>query len=111
MERLKDDAGLFTDFVHRTDTPQRTDVDEAPINKTIEERLYQEQDGSCNGRQKEMEARDLEVDHVIPKSKGGGNYYENHQLLCGHCNRTKGNKPMEYLLEKIAARESHTITF
>lgn len=36
-------------------------------------------------------ARYLELDHRIPKSEGGSNELENRVLLCGPCNRTKGN--------------------
>jgi site-specific DNA-methyltransferase (adenine-specific) len=49
--------------------------------------------------------KDLEIDHIIPKAKGGGDYYENYQLLCGSCNRMKGDRPMEYLRLKIKSRE------
>lgn len=34
----------------------------------------------------------LEVDHIIPISKGGMTTVENLQTLCWRCNRTKGNK-------------------
>jgi 5-methylcytosine-specific restriction endonuclease McrA len=34
----------------------------------------------------------LEVDHVIPVSKGGMSTPENLQTLCWRCNRTKSNK-------------------
>jgi site-specific DNA-methyltransferase (adenine-specific) len=47
----------------------------------------------------------LEIDHIIPKAKGGGDYYENYQLLCGSSNRLKGARPMEYLRMKIEARK------
>jgi len=34
----------------------------------------------------------LDVDHIIPRSRGGKTVYENLQLLCSKCNRSKGNK-------------------
>ena len=34
----------------------------------------------------------LEIDHIIPISKGGLTYEENLQTLCWRCNRSKGNK-------------------
>ena len=32
------------------------------------------------------------VDHVVPRSKGGRNYYENTVLSCYDCNQKKGNR-------------------
>ena len=110
-ERLKDDRGLFTDFVHRTDTPHRTDIKIEPVTVSTKKMLYLDQNGDCNGCSDYFDIRHFEIDHVVPKSKGGGDYYDNYQLLCGNCNRVKGNRPMEYLLAKIKARESGMMTF
>jgi len=108
VERLSDDAGLFSDFVHRTDLPRRTDVKiESAASREVKARLFKAQKGLCGGCRTQFQIQHLEVDHIVPKSKGGGDYCENYQLLCGHCNRTKGDRPMEYLHDKIAKRDEH----
>lgn len=35
---------------------------------------------------------DLELDHIVAEAKGGPSDASNLQLLCQHCNRTKGCK-------------------
>lgn len=37
--------------------------------------------------------RDLTLDHIVPRSRGGSNCVENLQVLCMKCNTTRGNKP------------------
>ena len=86
----------------RSDIPRRTDID-APIpyrqNKHV---LFGRQEGRCNGCRTEFPFRILEVDHIIPRSRGGTDHIENLQLLCPSCNRIKGDRPMEYLLAQLA---------
>ena len=105
VERIKADQGLFENIIHRTDIPQRTDVGDiprynAPQNRT---KLYGEQGGHCNGCKDHFEQRHLEVDHIIAKSVGGTDHIENLQLLCGHCNKLKGDRGQEHLLAKLNA--------
>ena len=74
--------------------------------KAIEKhRLYREQRGYCAGCAKSFELRNLELDHIVPRSKGGTDHSENLQLLCNDCNRKKGNRSMEYLRGEIQYRE------
>ena len=106
IERLTDAQGrLFKDFVATDQIPKRSDIEEVQPSQSIKQRLYAQQDGKCNACRQDFDVRNLEIDHIIPKSKGGGDYYENYQLLCGSCNRIKGDRPMEYLRLKIETRE------
>jgi site-specific DNA-methyltransferase (adenine-specific) len=105
VQRLSDDAGLFNDFVATEQIPQRSDLKEVLPSESTKQRLYKKQNGKCNACGQDFEMRNLEIDHTIPKAKGGGDYYENYQLLCGSCNRIKGDRPMEYLRLKIETRE------
>lgn len=106
VERLADDAGMFSDFVHRTDVPKRTDIVEVQITMSVKEKLFKEQRGICNGCAIEFAIQNFEIDHIIPRAKGGGNYYENYQLLCGSCNRIKGDRPMVYLMNRLNVIEA-----
>ncbi len=105
LDRLSDDTGFFKDFIHRKDMPLRTDILKETPNMDVKEKLFKEQEGLCNGCGNEYLMKDFHIDHIIPKAKGGGDYYDNYQLLCGHCNTTKGDRPMEYLMMKIKRRE------
>ena len=61
------------------------------------------QSGNCNGCGTHFMPQHLTVDHIIARSKGGNGHLENLQLLCGHCNSLKGNRPMEYLRGSVGA--------
>ena len=94
---------LTRKIVHRTDIPRRTDLGRLPrYNGPANKRqLYGEQEGNCAGCAMHFEARNLEVDHIIARGKGGTDHIENLQLLCGSCNRIKGDRGMEYLRAKL----------
>ena len=101
--KLSRSAASTIGFVtSRKDNPQRTDID-APIhyrqNKHV---LYGQQEGTCNGCKTDFPFRIFDVDHVVPKSRGGTDHIENLQLLCSSCNRIKGDRPMAYLMAQLA---------
>ena len=101
--RLSREVPLFTqDAIDRSDVPRRTDlVDEVREYQNDKHVLYGQQEGHCNGCGGIFEFRNLEVDHVVPRAKGGANHISNYQLLCGFCNRTKGTGSQEELIAKL----------
>ena len=111
VNRIKDYQGLFQDIKHRVPPLRRTDIFvEIPYrqNKHI---LYGAQQGDFNGCGTHFEYKRLEVDHIVPQSKGGTDHVENLQLLCSWCNRIKGDRSQEYLMARLAElEETHVLT-
>ena len=104
-ERLRGEMGDLFHYgfvTSRTDIPQRTGIEAPKDYRTHKHVLYGEQEGRCGGCTVHFEFRNLTVDHIVPRKKGGGDHKANLQLLCGHCNSVKGDKPMEYLLAQLA---------
>ena len=91
----------ISDCIHRTDIPTRTEFGKLPNYRTHKHQLYGKQEGNCFGCIMHFPFRNLTVDHIVPKSKGGQDNYENLQLLCGACNSIKGNRPHEYLVARL----------
>ena len=101
-QRLRDEVSLYTaKTIHRTDIPQRTDLGKLPPYRSHKRTLYGKQEGNCEGCRTHFEARHLEVDHIIAPNTGGTDHLDNLQLLCGSCNRIKGDRGMEYLMTKL----------
>lgn len=66
---------------------ERTTRDKIP--QHIVDKVWRRDEGKCaicGSKEK------LEIDHIIPISKGGANTYRNLQLLCEKHNRSKSNK-------------------
>ncbi|MCH8567894.1 MAG: HNH endonuclease [Balneolales bacterium] len=56
--------------------------------------------------------RDLTIDHIIPRSRGGQDSWENLTTACNSCNNKKGNKTPEEAgmkLRKKPYRPSHIL--
>lgn len=107
IDRISDRQGLWRDIVHRTDVPQRTDLGDLPKPRAHKTTLYGYQEGDCAGCNEHFKSQHLEVDHIISRNKGGTDHIDNLQLLCGSCNRIKGDRGMEYLNAKLQLRR-HT---
>lgn len=45
---------------------------------------------TCSKCGKKFRKKDMDVDHIVPQSRNGSNSRYNLQVLCAHCNRSKG---------------------
>ena len=96
-------GGLFHSrlVTARTDIPRRTDIDTPIPYRKQKHVLFGRQEGRCGGCKVEFLFRIMEVDHVVPRSRGGSDHPENLQLLCPNCNRVKGDRDMAYLVARL----------
>ena len=92
--RIAEDRGLWGGATALTDAPKRTDLGALPNYRTHRHRLYGEQEGVCVGCETHFPFRVMDVDHILPRVKGGTDHPENLQLLCSGCNRSKGGRTM-----------------
>ncbi len=97
----KDTLFYENKIAFRTDIPQRTDTDYKPHKLNDKHYLFGLQEGKCQGCSTQFAFRHFHIDHIYPKSKGGGDNIENLQLLCGSCNAIKGNRDMPYLMSRL----------
>ena len=68
-------------------------------------KLYGNQRGDCPGCGNHYRVKDMHIDHITSKSKGGGDEIENLQLLCGHCDSTKGTGTMDNLWTILVSKQ------
>ena len=82
--RIRKEIDLFHNFtpIQRSDIPKRTDLGALPNYRTHKHKLYGKQEGKCSGCLVLFEYRNMTVDHIIPKSKGGG---ATTSTTCNYC--------------------------
>ena len=103
--------------------PVRTDISEPPMTRAeLKAALFARQAASDDysiphalcagpGCDTALPIHLLEIDRIRPGAAGGDYTADNTQLLCGWCNRVKGNRDMDYLATRVAQRrrtESNT---
>ena len=102
--RLRDQFGVFAEIHHRSDVTRRTDLGKLPNYRTRAHTLFGRQEGQCGACRMAFPFRNFEVDHVIPRAKGGSDHVENLQLLCGACNRANRIGSQAELIAKLRDR-------
>jgi len=69
-------------------------------------RVIRRDNSMCQKCSKILLERDIEIDHIIPLSKGGHTVESNLQVLCFDCNRAKGNNLDNIFHEKAKLKYS-----
>ena len=67
----------------------------------VAEYLYEKQGGKCVLCREPFRRRNLEKDHIIPKSKRRIDKIANLQLLCPACNRIKGDRSQKWAIGRL----------
>ena len=99
-----DDVQIY----HEIQPPKRTDPDAPVRSKNIKHILYKKQNGRCAGpcgedrMGRKLDLDLFEVDHIVPRSRGGPDTDSNLQLLCPTCNRRKGSRTMRKFLDLMS---------
>ena len=62
-------------------------IKDAIINRTMETKDYK-----CQYCGKKLPTKELNMDHVIPRDRGGGTSWENVVISCIRCNSKKSNR-------------------
>lgn len=64
-------------------------------------RIVRRDDSTCQVCSKKLLDKDIEIDHIIPLSRGGATIESNLRILCFDCNRKKKQKiPKDFLNER-----------
>ena len=71
------------------------------VKNDLRANLYSAQGKKCIGCDKEKSIEDMDLDHIIPRERGGQDEPRNYQLLCGTCNSIKGSKTQTAWRRKV----------
>ena len=110
VERLRKESdrtlvSAADEIGHFTEPPKRADLQRTRINKEkLKPKLYEMQSGICRLCDELVEMRFMDIDHIVARSRGGGDSPENLQLLCRTCNTMKGDRTMEEARRKLLER-------
>jgi ATP adenylyltransferase len=67
-------------------------IDDSSVPYSLRYQVLAESDRRCALCGATEKERPLDVDHIVPRSRGGTNEKANLQVLCSRCNRAKGNR-------------------
>ena len=65
------------------------------------EQLIERDGPACVWCQRELWRRDLTLEHVVPRSRGGHMTDENALIACRRCNRRRGSRPVDAYVREL----------
>ena len=89
---------ILTDCMFQESMQGRKKKTRAQVTKAV---LYHRHGGYCAGCERYFENRNMTVDHIIARSKGGTEALSNLQLLCHACNQLKDDHSQEWFLARL----------
>lgn len=90
IDKVNDRNGTF--FNNREIYEAIVRVERGKVSNKMRFSIYERDHYRCKKCGKKQYQTDLEIDHIIPISKGGKTEYNNLQTLCRKCNKEKGNR-------------------
>lgn len=63
--------------------------------------IYERDEYTCQYCERKLNFKDLTVDHIVPRSKGGTSTWTNVVAACRFCNNKKGSKTLDELGWKL----------
>lgn len=104
INRLKNKSGTF--YNDRGIWNSLCRVERGKVSNKMRFSIYERDGYRCRRCGVSERYATLEIDHIIPISKGGKSTYENLQTLCRKCNYEKGNKRYYWYLEIVSSCHS-----
>jgi 5-methylcytosine-specific restriction endonuclease McrA len=95
---LKEKAQILSHCVIRLLSYVRVPLSKIISHKPSRSMIYKRDHHKC---QYCGSTKHLTIDHVVPRSKGGGDNWENLVVACSHCNTKKGNRLLEHTGMKL----------
>lgn len=89
---VKNKAHVISERVIRLINYVRIPTSSIMANRPTRALIYKRDDNRC---QYCGSIKNLTIDHIIPKSKGGKDTWDNMVVACGPCNTKKGDTPLE----------------
>ena len=71
---------------------EHRDKTRKPVSGSVRYQVIKRASARCEACGISLDQRNLEVDHIVPKSLGGKDDISNYQALCYLCNANKGNR-------------------